>query len=174
MKVQKTIQIEAPATEAYGYWTQFERFPLLMPGVLAVHQINARKFYWRVEVWAHEMEWEAEITEQKAGRSIAWRSTKGHPHQGEVTFDSVGPHTTEVRLTLEYPVNGPLEWLADALGAVSSAADGCLKSFRDFIESRPTADDSWPTWIEKRWSFSDDEEGLDAQRCATLSTFAME
>ena len=156
MRVEKSIRIEAPRTVVYNYWTQFERFPLLIPGVLTVHRKDQSTFLWRAEIWSHEVEWEAEICEHVAGQRIAWRSTKGHPHEGTVTFNPVGQASTEMKLTINYPLVDVLDWIGSALGAVQSTAANSLECFRDFVENRPSTEGTW-----RHGGEGPDQEGSD-------------
>ena len=59
-----SIEVNAPISEVYNQWTQFEEFPNFMEGVEEVRQEGPKSLLWRVDVGGKEMQWEAEITEQ--------------------------------------------------------------------------------------------------------------
>jgi uncharacterized membrane protein len=141
--IEKSIEVNAPLRQVYNQWTQFEEFPKFMEGVETVRQLDDQRLFWRAEIWGKTEEWEAEIYEQIPDQRIAWRSISGVPNAGAVSFESLGPNTTRVTLTINYEPQGALEKIGDALGVVSARVEGDLKRFRDFIEERGRATGAW-------------------------------
>lgn len=142
-QIEKSIEVDAPLRAVYNQWTQFEDFPKFMQGVQEVRQLDDQRLFWRAEIMAKDVEWEAEIYEQIPDRRIAWRSISGHPNAGAVSFEPLGPDRTRVTLALSYEPLGIAEKVADALGLVTGRIEGDLKRFREFIEERRVATGGW-------------------------------
>src|ERR1700751_1497591 len=117
-RIEKSIEIKAPLRHVYDQWTQFEAFPLFMPGVLNVRQMDDRHVFWQVEVLGREIEWEAEIYEQIPDCLIAWRRLLGRPHAGAIFFEPMEDRLTRLRVVIEYQLQGAAEYLCDWFGAV--------------------------------------------------------
>src|SRR5678815_5573067 len=98
--IEKSIEVNAPLRQVYDQWTQSEEFPKFMEGVQTVRQLDDQRLFWRAEIWGKTEEWEAEIYEQIPDRRIAWRSVVGAPNAGAVSFESLGPSTTRVTLSI--------------------------------------------------------------------------
>lgn len=141
--IEKSIEVEAPISEVYNQWTQFEDFPKFMEGVEEVKQISDRRLFWKAQIWGKTTEWEAEIYEQVPDERIAWRSVVGAPNAGAVNFTPTGATRTRVTLSLSYQPLGAAEKIGDALGLVSARVEGDLKRFREFIEERGRATGAW-------------------------------
>jgi uncharacterized membrane protein len=111
IRVQKTLTIEAPLEEVFGFWSRFENFPRFMEHVLEVRTEGDRS-YWRVAGPAGVLiEWQAEIAEKIENRRIAWRSIEGSvvEHHGEVHFERVGDNATRLSVHMAYhPPGGAL------------------------------------------------------------------
>jgi uncharacterized membrane protein len=139
---QKSIVVDRPVTTVYNQWTQFEEFPQFMEGVERVVQLADRRLHWVAEIAGTRREWDAEIVDQEPDRRIAWRSIDGTPNGGVVTFEPEGDRT-RVNLDLDVEPQGALEKVGDKLGFVSKQAEGDLKRFKKFIESRGTETGAW-------------------------------
>ena len=141
-KVEESIQVDVPVTTAYNQWTQFEDFPHFMEGVESVTQLDDKRLHWVAEIAGARREWDAEIVDQEPDQRIAWRSLDGTPNAGTVTFQPEG-NGTRVTLDLDVEPQGVVEKIGDKLGFVSKQAEGDLKRFKEFIESRPGETGAW-------------------------------
>ena len=139
---EKSIVVDRPVTTVYNQWTQFEEFPEFMDGVEQVTQLDDRRLHWVAEIAGARREWDAEIVDQQPDRRIAWRSLDGTPNAGVVTFQPEGSGT-RVSLDLDVEPRGVVEKIGDKLGFVSKQAEGDLKRFKAFIESRGTETGGW-------------------------------
>jgi uncharacterized membrane protein len=142
-RIEKSIEIKAPLRQVYDQWTQFEAFPLFMPGVLNVRQMDERHVFWQVEVLGREIEWEAEIYEQIPDCLIAWRSILGRPHSGAIFFEAVEDDLTRLRVIIEYQLQSTAEKVCDWLGMVQKRVERDLKQFKKFISSAKTQAVGW-------------------------------
>ncbi len=138
----KSIVVDQPVSTVYNQWTQFEDFPQFMEGVESVTQVDDKRLHWVAEIAGTRREWDAEIVDQEPDRRISWRSLDGTPNAGTVSFEPEGGGT---RITLELDVEpqGAIEQIGDKLGFVSKQAEGDLKRFAAFIESRGTETGAW-------------------------------
>lgn len=59
----------------YDRWTQFEKFPLFIDGILTVTQLDDKHRHWKADIGGIQEDREAEITEQIPDKLIAWKST---------------------------------------------------------------------------------------------------
>ena len=141
--VEKSIEVELPVSTVYNQWTQFEEFPQFMEGVERVTQVDDTRLHWVAEIAGARREWDAEIVDQKPDERIAWRSIDGAGNGGIVTFQSVGPGTTQVNLQMQFEPEGLAETIGDKLGFVSKQAEGDLKRFKSFIEERGAETGAW-------------------------------
>jgi uncharacterized membrane protein len=141
--VQETIEVQQPVRTVYNQWTQFEDFPQFMEGVEQVVQLDDKRLHWVAEIAGSKREWDAEIVDQKPDQRIAWRSITGTKNAGIVTFRPVGEGATEVTLQLDVEPEGVLEQAGEKLGFVHKQAEGDLKRFKEFIESRGTETGAW-------------------------------
>ena len=94
--IEKSIDVNVPASTAYNQWTQFEEFPRFMEGVEQVTQIDNKHTHWRVNVGGKVREFETEITEQIPDKRIAWRTRGGTYNSGVITFHYLNEHSTSV------------------------------------------------------------------------------
>jgi uncharacterized membrane protein len=141
--IEKSIEIEVPATTAYNQWTQFEEFPKFMEGVTEVKQVDDTHLHWKADIGGKEKEWDAEITEQIPDKRIAWRSRNGALNAGVVTFHRLSDSKSKVMLQMEYDPKGVVENVGDAVGVVSRRVLGDLERFKRYIESRRQETGAW-------------------------------
>lgn len=111
--VVKAITVNRPADELYAFWRQIENLPRVTRHLLSVTALNDRRSHWRARApLGRTVEWEAEITEDRPGERLAWRSAPGAQiaNAGAVTFASApGGRGTVLTVDLRYaPPGGAL------------------------------------------------------------------
>jgi uncharacterized membrane protein len=148
-RVEESIEVNVPVSTAYNQWTQFEEFPKFMEGVESVKQIDDTHLRWVAEIGGKRHEWEAEITEQKPDRKIAWRAVDGDYNSGTVMFEPVSDNETRVNVVIEHETEGMVESLGSALGADSRRVKGDLERFKDLVESRGAETGAWRGEVEQ-------------------------
>jgi len=108
--VEKSITLSASAPEAYRFWRNFENLPRVMRHLKSVRTIDDRRSHWVATAPAGlDIEWDAEITDEKQDRKIAWRSLENADIEtkGVVLFEPVQDgNATELRVYLEYAPPG--------------------------------------------------------------------
>jgi uncharacterized membrane protein len=142
-RIEKHIDVNVPVSTAYNQFTQFEEFPNFMEGVERISQVDEKHTHWKVEVAGHSREFDSEITEQVPDRVIAWRATTPPFNAGRAIFEPLEADKCRVTLQMEYEPEGMLENVGSSLGLVSSRAEGDLKRFKEFIESRGSETGAW-------------------------------
>ena len=104
--VIRTITINHAPDEVYRFWRNFENLPRFMQHLESVEVLDDRRSHWKAAAPAgRTVEWDAEITEDRPGELIAWRSLEGADisHSGRVRFlKAPGDRGTEVHVELHY------------------------------------------------------------------------
>ena len=141
--VEKSIDVDVPVGTAYNQWTQFESFPQFMEGVDRIDQRSDTMTHWVTSIGGVKREFDAEITEQHPDQRVAWTSVDGPKQAGVVTFHRLDERKTRVMLQMDYDPEGLVENVGDKLGVVGRRAEGDLKNFKKFIESRGAETGAW-------------------------------
>jgi uncharacterized membrane protein len=100
--------------ECYRFWRDLKNLPRFMENLRSVQAMDERRFHWVAQGPAEAtMEWDCEITEDRPGSALAWRTLDGAqiPNAGSVIFEpSPNGRGTIVRLSIHYsPVGGRLD-----------------------------------------------------------------
>ncbi|MEU9920215.1 SRPBCC family protein [Streptomyces griseoluteus] len=110
MELTGATTVARPPDEAYALWRDLERLPDFMAHLEEVRVISPGITHWRATApFGKTVEWDAETTQEVAGRLIAWRSVEGADvdNSGEVRFvPAPGGRGTEIRVTLRYDLPG--------------------------------------------------------------------
>jgi len=142
-RVEKTITVNVPVSQAYNQWTQFEDFPHFMDGVKSVTQLSDDRLAWVAEIAGVRRQWEAQILEQVPDEKVVWAATEGATNAGAVTFQNIGREQCTVTLVLDYEPEGLVETAGDALNIVGHRAETDLERFKVYIESEGHATGAW-------------------------------
>jgi uncharacterized membrane protein len=99
--------------ECYRFWRNVENLPRFMASLESVQALDERRFHWVAKgPGATTLEWDCEITEDRPGAALAWRTLNGAqiPNAGSVIFEPVpNGRGTIVRLSIHYtPIGGQL------------------------------------------------------------------
>ena len=103
------VTINRPRDELFAYFRDFANLPSFMDNVERIDVLDARRSHWVVKAPAgRTVEWDAEITEETPGESIAWTSAEGAdvPNSGRVEFRDAGARGTVVNATILYDPPG--------------------------------------------------------------------
>jgi uncharacterized membrane protein len=119
--IQKTLFIDAPVEQVYEFWTDYENFPLFMSNVREVRDLGGGRSHWIVRgPGGVPIEWDAVLTEQVPGETLAWRSRPGSmlENAGAIRFRREGEGTRiDLRLCYNPPAGGAGQAVAELLGA---------------------------------------------------------
>lgn len=106
IRVRKSITINRPAEELYGFWRDFQNLVRFMKHVESVQVTGDKRSHWVAKGPAGKrVEWDAETIEERPNELIAWRSIEGSTveNSGSVRFEpATGGRGTVVRVELEY------------------------------------------------------------------------
>ncbi len=106
VRMRKAITVNRPADELYRFWRDFRNLPRIMSHLDSVEPSEGGRSHWRAKApLGARVEWDAEITEDRANEQIAWRSLPGADveNSGVVRFKRApGGRGTEVHVELEY------------------------------------------------------------------------
>jgi uncharacterized membrane protein len=104
--LQKSVTINKPAAELFQFWRNFEQLPRFMGHLKSVKDLGNNRSHWVAKGPAGvNVEWDAQITEEKPNELIAWRSLDGADvdNAGEVRFErSTGGRGTVLKVRLQY------------------------------------------------------------------------
>jgi uncharacterized membrane protein len=139
--VRRAVTVQASPEEAYALWRDFDRFPEFMQHVESVTSYGNGRTHWRVKgPLGSVVEWDAEITDDRPGEVIGWRSISGDiDNAGRVRFvKAPGDRGTEVHVEMEYAA--PLEAIGTVVAQIlgeepeRQTADD-LRRFKQLIET---------------------------------------
>ncbi len=108
--VEKSIIINKSPEELYRFWREFENLPRFMKHLEAVRCTGLNRWHWVAKGPAGtNVEWDAEIYNEKPNELIAWRSLEGADvtNAGSVRFTpALDQQSTEVKVNLNYNAPG--------------------------------------------------------------------
>jgi uncharacterized membrane protein len=105
VELHKTICIQAPAEEIFGYFSDASKLPRFMAHLKEVRNLGGGKFHWTAEGPAGiPVSWDAEVTESISNKLVAWRSVPGSTveTEGVVRFEPHGNGGTRVTIHMTY------------------------------------------------------------------------
>ena len=103
--VGRSVTIDRPREQLYAFWRDFRNLPLFMRNIHSVTIQDPAHSHWVIEAPAGKtVEWDSKITQDEAGRLIAWESLEGASvrNSGRVEFIDSPGRGTVVRVTLTY------------------------------------------------------------------------
>jgi uncharacterized membrane protein len=104
--VSKSVTVNRPIADVYQFWRDFENLPRFMQHLEAVEVMGVRRSHWVARAPAgKQVEWDAEIVDERRNELISWRSLDGSDvrHAGTVRFrEAPGDRGTEIRVELDY------------------------------------------------------------------------
>jgi uncharacterized membrane protein len=107
--VEKAIAIDKSPEELFSFWRQFENLPRFMTHLESVSCTGLNRSHWIAQgPGGKNVEWDAEIYNEKPNELIAWRSLPDADvvNAGSVRFTPLGVRGTEVKVVLNYNVPG--------------------------------------------------------------------
>lgn len=139
--VGRVVTINRPRDELYRYWRDFGNLASFMEAVESVRTEGERRQVWTLQVPGGSATLRTEITEDREGEVIAWRSVEGSDIEtrGHVRFeDAPGGRGTRVEAEIAYkPPAGELGRLAAKLFQREPAIQARreLKRFKMLMET---------------------------------------
>jgi uncharacterized membrane protein len=103
--LQTTVDIDAPVSEVFSFFRNFQNFPRFMQHVREITVLDDRYSHWKVAGPAgRTVEWDAELTVCLPNERIGWKTP---PHQivehaGTVHFEPLGERRTRLDVRMSY------------------------------------------------------------------------
>jgi uncharacterized membrane protein len=142
IKIDRSIDVNAPPVKVYAFWRRFENLPRIMSNVESVQPLGDTRSHWTVRApGGTTLEWDAEIINDRPDRLIAWKSVPGSAvdHAGSVTFEPIEEgRATRLQVSLQYdPPGGEI---GHALASLFDADAGArveedLRNFKQAFEA---------------------------------------
>ena len=108
--ISRTVTVNRPRQELFDFWRDFTNFPQFMDNIRSVEKVDEKRSRWVIEAPAGtSIEFVSRITEEEAGRLIAWESEEGASvrNSGRIEFlDGAPGRGTMVRATISYDPPG--------------------------------------------------------------------
>ncbi len=104
LHLNRSVIVRRPVVQVYRYWRDLENLPHFMHYLKSVTVTGTNRSHWVARAPAGlSIEWEAEITQERANELLAWHSLPGAdiPNQGTVRFEPV-QGGTRVSLSFRY------------------------------------------------------------------------
>jgi uncharacterized membrane protein len=140
--VQKAVTVNRPPAECYRAWRDVERLPTFMRHIESVRVDDDTHSHWCATApGGRRVEWDAEITDDRPNRLIAWRSLPGSEvdNCGSVHFaPAPGGKGTVLEVRMEYraPAGGAGALVARLVGEEpGQQVDGDLRRFKQLLET---------------------------------------
>ena len=146
--VGRSVTINRPRSELYGYFRDFTNLPTFMDNVVSIAMLDATRSHWVVKApGGRTVEWTAKLTEEQDGEALAWVSEDGAdvPNSGRVTFRDAGARGTVVTAMILYdPPAGAIGKLVAKIfqrePAIQARRD--LRRFKQLMETGEVATSS--------------------------------
>lgn len=147
--IGRSVTINRPRDELFAYWRDFSNLPSFMDNVEQIDILSNTTSHWVVKAPAgHTVEWDAIITQEKAGELIAWTSAENAdvPNSGRIEFRDAGARGTIVTATIAYDppagvVGKVIAKLFQREPAIQARRD--LRRFKQLMETGEVATAAW-------------------------------
>jgi len=137
--VVKEIIVNAPISQVFAYWKNFENFPRFMKNIESIQVIGPDMTRWKSKgPLGTDIEWDAKTLYVEENKKISWQTVGGQIEtHGAVTFAELSPRQTKVTVGLEYnPPGGALgEAVAKLFSDPEDQLEEDLSRFKEVAES---------------------------------------
>jgi uncharacterized membrane protein len=141
-KVERSITVDRPATDLYRFWRRLENLPQVMRHLKHVETFDDQHSHWKAEgAFGADVEWDAEIFNERENEMIAWRSLPGGDVDtaGSIHFKPLERNRgTEVTLSMKYnpPAGKVGAQIASLFGnGLEAKLDEDLATFKQVMET---------------------------------------
>jgi uncharacterized membrane protein len=136
------ITVQRPAADLYRFWRRLENLPQVMRHLKYVEAVDEQHSHWKAEgAFGADVEWDAEILNERENEMIAWRSLPGGDVDtaGSIRFKPLERNRgTEVTLSMKYnpPAGKVGAQIASLFGeGLESKLDEDLARFKEVMET---------------------------------------
>jgi uncharacterized membrane protein len=142
VEINKTIEINAPVDEVFGFWNAYEDFPWYTTNVLDIRPTRLPdQKHWTVRgIAGQPFEFDTVVTQRVPNEVMAWKTVNGAAvrHAGLIRFEPIGPSTTAVHIRISYnpPAGAVGDSVAKAFGRdLKSRLDDDLARIKTALET---------------------------------------
>ena len=139
--IEKAITVSSTPKELFRFWRNFENLPRFMEDLESVTRLDETRSHWVANgPGGKQVEWDAEIYNEKENELIAWRSLPGSDvtNAGSVHFEEAPGHGTYVKVVLNYnpPGGKAAHFFAKLFGKEpGQLIEHNLRRFKQLIET---------------------------------------
>ena len=125
--VTHDIVVNAPVSEVFEFWKNFENFPRFMHNIESIQVVGPELTHWKMKgPLGVPIEWDAKTTAIIENKKISWESTSGAlQNHGSVVFEEVDKNSTRVTVGLEYKAPGGA--IGETVAKLTNDPDAQLK-----------------------------------------------
>ena len=138
-RVQESVEVEAPISEVFAYWSNFENFSNFMQNIEEVRMTGPDRSHWKVKgPLGVSVEFDAKTTEMDPDRGINWDTIDGQVMTwGQVRFEPLSEGRTRIEVMMDYadPPGGQAgEAVASILSDPEKSLRQDLANFEKIVE----------------------------------------
>jgi uncharacterized membrane protein len=130
--IQLSIDVAVPIHFAWEEWRTYGRLPEGVHRIVDVERDGDSLI--GHTAGPREVDWEAEIKDEREDESFAWRSVEGTDVAGLVTFHQLSERLTRIELDLDVVPTNPTEAMTLALHLAHRRAEADLRRFKAHVE----------------------------------------
>jgi uncharacterized membrane protein len=141
-KLERTIIVDKSPADLYQFWRKLENLPRVMRHLKSVETCDNQRSHWvATGALGKDVEWDAEIINERENEMIAWRSLPGGDVEtaGSVHFKPLASGSgTEVAVSMKYnpPAGKVGARIVSLLGAgLEDKLDEDLNTFKQVMET---------------------------------------
>lgn len=125
--VTHDIVVNAPVSEVFAFWKNFENFPRFMHNIESIQVVGPELTHWKMKgPLGVPIEWDAKTTAIIENKKISWESTSGAiQNHGSVVFEELDGDSTRVTVGLEYKAPGGA--IGETIAKLTNDPDAQLK-----------------------------------------------
>jgi uncharacterized membrane protein len=139
--VRATLTIERPPREVFDAWRDLEKLPEILRHLKTVEETGDGRSRWVARTPFGDVEWRAEVVEERPGELLRWRSLEGSEveHEGSLEmrpWRSEGSTVLLLRLRAAHRRGAPTGPAADLLRpALAREIEEDLRRFKSRMEA---------------------------------------
>lgn len=130
--IQLSIDVAVPIHVAWEEWRTYGCLPEGVHRIVDVEREGDSLI--GHTAGPHEVQWEAEIKDEREDESFAWRSVEGTDVAGLATFHQLSERLTRIELDLDVVPTSPSEAVTLALHLAHRRAEADLRRFKAHVE----------------------------------------
>jgi uncharacterized membrane protein len=130
--IQLSIDVAVPIHVAWEEWRSWGYLPEGVQRIVNVERDGDSLI--GHTAGPHEVDWEAEIKDEREDESFAWLSVEGTDVAGLATFHQLSERLTRIELDLDVVPTNPTEAMAMALHVAHRRAEADLRRFKAHVE----------------------------------------